>query len=338
LKKIYLYPISARNDKIVSFNPYTFDFVDYIGEYYEVVNKNNPSGKGILNILWYLFKIDYVFLNWIENLPEKKAGTFQSLFFLTLVFFFRLTRVKIVWIMHNKLSHNKDHLFLKKIIFNTLISHADFIISHSNEGISYAGSIKPGSEKRTHYFPHPVKDRRMETNEEKQFDILIWGTLSPYKGILEFLRLLHEKDLQNKYTILVIGISTSKEYYDSLLQYTNDNITLKDDFLSDDILRSLINQSKIVLFTYAKSSILSSGVLMDSIGFGATVVGPYVGAFADLSKEGIISTYHDTVDLFAVIDGLIAKQENYDTPQIEDFLKANSWEEFAKNIHQLLNY
>jgi glycosyltransferase involved in cell wall biosynthesis len=239
--------------------------------------------------------------------------------------------------MHNKLSHNKDHLFLKKIIFNTLISHADFIITHASEGITYAGSIKPGSEKRTHYFPHPVKDRRMETNKEKQFDILIWGTLSPYKGILEFLRLLHEKVLQNKYSILVIGKSTSKEYYDSLLQYTNDNIILKDDFLSDDVLCSLINQSKIVLFTYAKSSILSSGVLMDSIGFGATVVGPYVGAFADLSKEGIISTYHDTVDLFAVIDGLIAKQENYHTPQMEDFLKANSWEEFAKNIHQLLN-
>jgi beta-1,4-mannosyltransferase len=320
----------------VSYNPYIDDTIASLEKYYRVINNENPSDKGIFDLLKYIFKIDYLFLNWIENLPERKAGRIQTRFFLAILPILKLLGVKIVWTMHNKLSHSEDHLFLKKLIFKGLLNNADIILTHSSEGVAYGENIKKGCGPRIHYFPHPVKDRRNKINTDKQFDILIWGTLSPYKGILEFLRLLFEKNYLNKYKILIIGKSTSQNYFNLLLQYSNDNINIKDDFIDDAVLKELISQSDIVLFTYAKSSILSSGALMDSIGFGGNVVGPDVGAFADLAKEGIINTYRESDDMFMIIDAVIAKKDNFGNSSIDQFLQANSWNKFAENIHQLL--
>lgn len=336
MKKLYFYPISSRNEKIVSFNPYTFDFVASIEQFFTIVNKDKPSNKGIFDVFKYLFKIEYIIFNWIEDLPEKKGGFFQTLFFFILMALSKLAGVKIVWVMHNRLSHSKKHLWLKDLIFNQLIRKSDFILTHSSEGVTHGENIKQGSKNRIHYFPHPVKDRRNMRQNSTQFDILIWGTISPYKGILEFLRLLNEKNYQNNYKILIIGKSTTQDYFGSLLQYSNDNVNIKDDFIDDVVLKELISHSKIVLFTYAKSSILSSGALMDSIGFGGNVVGPDVGAFADLAKEGIINTYKESDEMFTIIDAVLANNDNFRNESIDQFLQANSWNKFAENIFQLL--
>lgn len=239
--------------------------------------------------------------------------------------------------MHNKLSHTRQHERLKKKIFNRLIKKSDYIITHSSEGIDYIGGIEPRSKDSIHYWPHPVKDRRKKSSGEYKIDILIWGTLAPYKGILEFLQIVHQLNLEHKYRIFIVGKSSSKGYLESLSKFTNESIIIKDDFLDDNALQALICNSKTVLFTYAKSSILSSGALMDSIGFGARVIGPDVGAFTDLAKEGIIKTYADTNELFAVLDEELSKPVVHNSGQMNDFLQANSWSSFAENLHKILS-
>jgi glycosyltransferase involved in cell wall biosynthesis len=337
VKKIYFYPISARNDKIVSFNPYTFDFVDSIEQFFTIVNKGKPSNKGIFDIYKYLFRIDYIIFNWIEDLPEKKGGFIQTIFFLTLMAISRLIGIKIVWVMHNRLSHSRKHKWLKKLIFNQLIRKSDFILTHSSEGISYGESLRQGSKNRIHYFPHPIKDRRKLSLAKPAYDILIWGTISPYKGILEFLQLLHSVKREKSFKILIIGKSNDKVYFELLTQYTSENIIIKEAFMEDDSLQEMISLSKIVLFTYAKSSILSSGALMDSIGFGGKVLGPHVGAFADLAKDGIINTFRESDEIFTVIDVMLAKNDDTENPPINQFLQENSWNKFAENIQKILN-
>jgi len=148
----------------VSYNPYIDDTIASLEKYYRVINNENPSDKGIFDLLKYIFKIDYLFLNWIENLPERKAGRIQTLFFLAILPILKLLGVKIVWTMHNKLSHSKDHLFLKKLIFKGLLNNAEIILTHSSEGVAYGENIKKGCGQRIHYFPHPVKDRRNKIN------------------------------------------------------------------------------------------------------------------------------------------------------------------------------
>jgi beta-1,4-mannosyltransferase len=318
------------------YNPYIDDLAASIEKFYNVINKNSPSDKGIFDLLKYIFKIDFLFLNWIENVPERKGGLYQTWFFLAFLPLLRLLGIKIIWTMHNKHSHSVNHIALKKTIFNKLLKKADYILTHSSEGISYGDSIISGSQSRIKYLPHPVKDRRDKIVTEKKWDILIWGTLSPYKGIVEFLKLLNEQNVQHNYKILIIGKSVSKDYYSSLLSHSNENIVVKDEFIDNTSLKVLINQSKIVLFTYATSSILSSGALMDSIGFGANVIGPDVGAFSDLAKEGIIRIYKNQDEIIPLINSQLNGRNSYSQETITSFLYENSWDKYAENVHHII--
>ena len=337
MKKIYIYPISSRAENIGFNNPYIDDLIKSLGHYYEIINKDKPSRYGIFDFLKYIGKTNYFFFNWIEKLPENKGGTVQVIFLLLLFPIIKLFNIKVVWTMHNKLAHSTEHIFLKKVIFKTMLRKANFIFTHSNEGSSYGTSINHRSGEKIHYLPHPVKDRRIKVKEPLMNDILIWGTISPFKGIDKFLEYLKSKNLLLKYKILIIGKSVSKEYYDSLLKYSNEKIKIKNEFITDDELQKLIKQSKLILFTYSKSSVLSSGVLMDSLGYGANILGPDVGAFSDLAKDGIIKVFSDYEDLVLKINEALSDMEVFDNKEkTEHFIADNSWDRYAEKIYGLI--
>ena len=62
-------------------------------------------------------------------------------------------------------------------------------------------------------------------------------------------------------------------------------------YIEFEELKHLIHNAGLVLFTYQKESVLSSGALMDSIGCSAKVLGPDTGAFRDLAAFDIVATY-----------------------------------------------
>jgi hypothetical protein len=332
VKNVYIYPISAKIEESVAYNPYIDDFIESMETRFNFVNKGKPSTTGIFDFLKYLFQTDYVFFNWIEDVPDKKGGLAQAIFLLLFLNTSKFLSIKVFWTMHNKLSHSVDHLFLKKMIIKTLLKKPDGIITHSSEGILYAESIVPQCREKIIYLPHPVKNRNSKAGIEKKIDILIWGTISPYKGIAEFLEYLYDKKLQNKYEILVIGKATSKDIFDILLRYANQNIAIKNECPDHYSLQSIISQSRLVVFTYAKSSVLSSGALMDTIGFGANIIGPNVGAFADLEKEGLLRTFNDFTGLILILDEELHKAAEICNDKVMRFLGDNSWFKYAEKI------
>jgi len=335
-KRIYLYPLSSAENILGIYNPYMDDLKNAFSEYYRVVNNEKPSSRGTLDFLKYLTKTDYFFFNWIEKLPEHRFGYFQTLFLFFLIPLLKMMGVKIVWTMHNKLSHSGKHMVLIRAIFRLMLKSSDLILTHSREGILFGNQIRPGSAGKIVYFAHPVKDRRTEASEEKKTDVLIWGTISPYKGIDHFLEFIYKNNLQYKYRILIVG-SASPAYEKRLKTYENEKIKIRNEFISDKDLKELINTSKIVLFTYSRASILSSGALMDSLGYGARIAGPHVGAFADLAEEGIIKTFMEFEELEAVLESSLDESIMADNREkINKFLADNSWEKFAEYVFHIL--
>lgn len=338
MKQAYIYPISGRDNHLGLHNPYINDFINYFGKDLVFVNRNNPSNSGILDIIKYLFKIDFIFLNWIENIPERKAGILQTILLILLLPSTKILGIKIIWTMHNKLSHSKEKHYLKKLIFKKMLKYSDIILTHSSEGIIYGEEMLTGSRIKIHYYPHPIKDRRLSSHMAKKYDLIIWGTISPYKGIDKFLEYIHFNKLEKKYKILIIGKITTNEYSEKLEKFKSENIFIENKFIEDSLLQELIAMSKLVLFTYSQSSILSSGVLMDSLGYGANIIGPDTGGFADLEKEGIIKSYADFHDMFMIIDEQLS---DYNTlipkEKLDKFLVDNSWDKFAENISRILN-
>lgn len=328
--KVFIYPISNRL-KTGLYNPYLDNFITSTQNYLFYVNRRSPSDIGIFNLIRYINKIDFLALNWVENLPDKKGGVIQALFFLIILRVKKIFGFKVIWTLHNKISHSTKNLFFKRIIFNNLLNRSDLIITHAKEGIIYSEKLHPGVSSRIFYFPHPVEGYSdSESKIIKEYDIIIWGTIAPYKNIDKFLEFLGKKNALESFRILIAGKAISNEYYEKIKKYKSNFITIKNQFVNKKELLQLIAKSRIVLFTYAGDSVLSSGALIDSIAHNSLVLGPNTGAFAEMEKLGIIATYADYDDLMNKLRSDSLKMGRKKLEIINDFIRNHTWQKFSE--------
>ncbi len=325
-KNLYLYPVSSRGG-FDSGNPYLRNLAKELGKYFRIINLEKPSGLGILPMFRYFRKTDIALFNWIENLPDRKAGSVQVFLLGILLFLYHISGKKIVWIMHNKISHTRKNAGKKRTVFKAMLRNADLIITHSSEGIQYGTQLNPQAGEKIFYLPHPVSPDKIRTHGDKPkyFDFLIWGSMMPYKGVDLFLKFLQREKLTHDYSLFIVGKFNSESYLREVKSLAGDKTTVEDRYPSMDELQDLADRARFVLFTYNNRSVLSSGALMDTLGMGTKIIGPHTGAFADLATEGIILSYQD----FREIPGLVRKESGSHTLNHEKtkiFMKEHTWQ------------
>lgn len=334
---IFIYPLTRRFEQKLA-NPYIKDVCQAVKPYFDCVNYNKPSGIGFLNITKYFFKTKYIHLNWIEELPDKKGGFFQTSYFLIILAAARLTGKKIIWTIHNKSTHQQKNLYIKNFLLYILSHYANYIITHSSEGVKYAFQLNPRIPKnRINFIHHPVKPRKIHQTNKYKYDVIIWGNISRYKGIHKFFEYLESKNILDRFKILVAGKIDDKAYEKVILSYSTENITIINKFVEESELHDLISNSRIILFTYQREYVLSSGALADSLNFGKPVIGPDIGAFADLAKKDLIYTYSDMKEIPALINKLTHGMFWQKIQAIQDFIRENSWENYGRKLYQWLN-
>jgi beta-1,4-mannosyltransferase len=329
--KAYIYPRSANTKRKSTgvYNPYRDNFMHSVGQYVDFVNRDKRSSSGLFHLVKFLPKIDMVFFNWVENVPDKKYGYLQSIVLLLILRLKKLLNIEVVWTLHNKISHSSKNLYLKELLFKNLLKHSDIIITHAIDGIEFAEQLIPGVSAKFFYFPHPIVPfPEPDIKREKKYDILIWGSLHPYKGIDTFLDYLDCNHGLDEFRIMIAGKASSEEFFDRLKTYSNDYITIRNEYVSNDELSDLFAQSRYILFTYNGESVLSSGALVDSIARQALVIGPAVGAFKELGTMGIIKTYSDFAELLEFLKSS-QHQMQLNIEKVNEFMEAHSWEEFA---------
>lgn len=326
---IYIYP---HNPKITFTNPYIKNLENSIKPYFNIVNAKSRSNAGIFKIFKYLPKLQFIWFNWVEDVPDRKGGYLQLVALIFLLLFKRLFSVRIIWTMHNKLSHYKKNILVKKFIFKLLIRKSDFILTHASEGLEIARKYKVRPQTKLKFFHHPLSNNLPEKACEKVNDILIWGSIIPYKGIDKFLEYLYENNLAEKWKIKIIGNIPDKDYELKLLKYSNDFIRIQNCFIEFEQLKEEVYKSKFVLFTYLKDSVLSSGALMDSLSMGALVIGPNFGAFRDFEMLKMIKKYENYQEVPNILKAwrIVDSYENHN--KIEVFIGQNKWENFGLTV------
>ena len=340
MKGIYLYPITARDHTGVS-NPYIQRLAGALSNSFQVVNRNEPSNRGIMDIIKFLPSTDILYLNWIEDLPAKHMGYLQTLFFFLLRGYCRAAGKKIVWTLHNKQSHTGNHLFMKNLIFRFMKSRSDLVVTHAEEGLT----ILPRRTRKL-YIPHPVTGDPFAgtaegTGSVKQHDIIIWGTIAAYKGVDAFLRYLEMEGILDQYRILIAGkvVERGLEEFLENLAGKHPRLVLVNRFVPDRELAGMINGAGVTLFTYHASSVLSSGALMDSLHHDSVIMGPHTGAFVDLARENLIRTYRDYGDLVEQL--VLLKKKDFMEPYRSElkrrFMKEHTWEMFNQKLAPHLN-
>lgn len=323
MAKIYYYPSCPPGGYG---NPYSSNVKNAWTKYGEVLEKcNMPVKPAVKGLLKNCFKADIFLLNWIEGIANHRGGVVQYYLAIFCLFIIRMRRKKIVWTLHNIHPHGGANTFSKKMSVY-LYNHADLIIAHSKDAQKYATAR---AKCPVYYVCHPFNTfEHIASTNEKTNDILIWGSIYPYKGVPQFLKEVSSRKVE--LTIRIVGRCPDASLTEEIKMAIKDNrnIIFENRRPEYKEIAQLITLSKYVLFPYIGGSVSSSGALMDTIAMGGIAMGPYVGAFKDLSQDGICVTYDDYDDMFKKLSSSTRLSEQY----IDSFVKENSWDNFAKFV------
>ena len=329
MTKLYFYPKIILKSSDVQ-NSYINDFENAIAVHHEVVNKEANS-KGVVDFFKYISKTDIFLFNWIEDIPRRKMGKLQVLFFVLFLSLVKIRKKKIIWILHNKYSHNLAKNRWTDFMFKTMMKNSNLILTHSNEGIEFAKKKFPKDAHKIKYEIHPIKSKIASTPSSKKYDFLFWGSIHPYKDIVKFLEFIKAQKVIDSPKILIIGRCFDEDYKKLLQATLNEDMIFEDKFYDMEDIAQFASESKYILFTYNAGSVLSSGALMDSLRMNSQIIGPNHGAFKDLSHLSTVHVFDEYKDILSIYKCDSDDQESV-KQELDDFFEENSWLRFADKI------
>lgn len=331
--KVTVYPRNInRND--LRINPYIDDFIRTL-EQSGIIIDNLPHKNPLFSLLPRKTDNDVYIFHWLENVPDYKYGMLQTIAAIWLILKIKSKHKKIVYFLHNKQPHIARHKYAKKLLIRLLLHKADLIVTHASEGMEVIRQQYKAAVPRAIFLHHPTKNQINDIpgQPSPKTDLLIWGNITRYKGILEFVRFATHNQLNLQ--IKIIGKCNSNELYEELKQYASKYIIIENRSIPFTEVAQEIQSSRFVLIPYAAETILSSGILMDSLSFGAKVIGPDVGSFRDYAHSTFINVY--TFSTFKDIPAIVYnKDKAIDLKQYRDFLDEHSWENFGRTFYKEL--
>jgi beta-1,4-mannosyltransferase len=328
--RIYVYPNVAR-EVMGSNNPYIDNLKKALYQNECRVNMS-VSKYAFLDLIINGFRTDMIVLNWVENIPSRRFGIIQTLVFVLYLYILKLSKVQIVWIRHNKVSHERHRFAIKQKLVRMLERHSDHIVSHSSESdIRYF--------QKTIFIAHPVNPDFSKLlpaviDKNLSIDFLIWGSIIPYKGILEFLEFISSNAAFSGFKIHIAGKCNNMQYWNQMNEVKGQNVTLINEFQDDEKLKELFSKTRFILFTYRNESVLSSGVLTDSLVAGKRIIAPDFGAFKDMAANGFASVYSN----FSDIERIYLENQNkhqLDPMKIAQYFSENSWFKMGSKLKEL---
>ncbi|MCE7055089.1 glycosyltransferase [Algoriphagus sp. AGSA1] len=250
---------------------------------------------------WKHFKsIELVHLNWFENLDDSSAASMWKSYFRKLVVLaaVKFGKKKLVWTMHNRVSHEKKSGKLSQVLTRKVIAQTDAIVIHTAVSRSILASQYPGIQAEIVHIPHPdfvdvygpmIPNKVEEKNPKLR--LLFIGAIKPYKNIELLIDLA--KKFPSDIHLTIAGNPNSDQYRNELQALAQDtrNITLDLTFIPDEELPGYIHQSDLLILPYSLESSLNSGTVILAFSYGRTVICPKIGTIDDLRAGDNVLDY-----------------------------------------------
>ncbi len=328
---IYVAPSAKRGTGYP--NRYFYRLKQALSEHFRVLEADNRTClmQGTA-LVFNSLRADVFLLSFVETIAFHKLAWIQQWMALAALRIMKIRRRKIFFIFHNPRPH-KGETPISRRLTDAQLRQADVVIAHSQEAVTVARlrlAVLEEDPGKVCYIAHPVTPfSGQAASAVDPFDVLLWGDILPYKGVLEFVRepALAESGLR----VRIIGRCADPVYARELESSLPAGVSFENRRASFEELASLSKAARYVLFPYLPGSVSSSGVLMDTLALGGTPVGPAIGAFSDLAEEGLCLTYSSVEELFVILSG----KSEIDPARRTAFIRNHSWEAFAKTIWQL---
>ena len=323
MKKVYVSP--SNNHKGASGNPYIKTLKETISPFCEVLEADNkPCYSQAWRIFVNAFKADVFLLSFVETIAFHKLAPLQTLLAILGLSIAKLRHLTIVFFFHNPVAHQGEN-WMTRLLFKSLFSYADYVVVHSDNTAAIARA--KFNNERVIQFPHPVYPLETVPAINDGTDVLIWGTVFPYKGVLEFISdsWVQQSDLK----VLILGACPNKELAQRIHEKTNQHIRFDERWAGMDEIASRIAGARYVLFPFLPASVSGSASLMDTLRYGGNAIGPDAGAFHDMAQIGLCKVYHSPDDLHVILS---SHQWAVNQEQLKSFLDEHSWESFINTL------
>ena len=335
MEKIYVSPSAKKGVGYPS--RYFYLLKNHLSKYFEVLEADSkPCLMQGTALLKNSLRADIFLLSFVESIGFQKLGFIQFLMAHASIWIMRKRQKKIIFIYHNIHPHQGEN-FMTKSIIKTLLKRSVLVISHSKAATDFAV-------KQLHFFGwnaekvknvcHPVDAMDIKPiipdneAEDAKYDVLIWGDILPYKGVEEFVT-----DASVLAAGLKVKIFGKCKYNGVEEKIIASGFSFENKRASFEEIAWYCTHCHYVLFPYLRGSISSSGLLIDTVAMGGTPLGPALGAFKDLSDEGVCLIYNSIQEMVSIISG------KEDSKTISDearnaFIERNSWYNFVDFLYK----
>lgn len=240
--------------------------------------RQQPVAIAVLHLHWsnpYLKGSD-----WLTRLV-------YSIKFLLDILMVRLSGVRVVWTVHNRISHETRFPRLERWTQRMLTCLVDRLIVHHPSALDELVQRYELAPARMAVIPHghyrgaygaaiePVEARRALNLPQTGRLYLHLGMLRPYKGIERLLQVWQEQKSTLKGNILVIaGKPLDEGYGQSLVRQAEAiaNVVLHSGFVESDRIPLYFSAADVVVLPF--KSILTSGSLILAMSYGKPVIAP----------------------------------------------------------------
>jgi beta-1,4-mannosyltransferase len=277
-------------------------------------------------------KVDVLHFHWLERYCHHWRGGIYSYYsllrFVMLILAAKIVGYKLIWTMHNYLSHESLNPRVDRAAA-AFMARAARTAVHCNYARDLLVSIAAGA--RCSVIPHgsyvgayPVELSRAQARESLGIPgstkvLMFFGMIRMYKGI----RSLCEsyKKVAGPDTLLLIVGKPYEEREESMLrnmedEFASSSLKFVPGFVPNEEVAKYFLACDFCVFPYR--DVLTSGSVVLSLGFKRPVVVPRAGCLAELEAENV-GIFYDPAGSDALMEALKAA------------LAADNWEELSRN-------
>jgi len=243
----------------------------------------------ILHIHWH-----HPFL--ISRSREKTV--FKSAIFTGKLLLLKLFGMKIVWTVHNIVSHERKFSSLELFFSKILIKLCNKLIVHCPSAKEEVMKVYGVSNSSIAVIPHGnyiqiYKNEISKAQARKQLQLsteviafLYFGQIRPYKGVPELIEAFKKLNYPQA-KLLIAGKPLNNEVANAVMRRCIGvkHIRTIFKFIPDDEIQIYMNAADIIVLPYR--DILTSGAVILAMSFGKPVIAPAIGCIPDvLDSEG----------------------------------------------------
>lgn len=219
---------------------------------------------------------------------------------------------KLIWSIHNLISHEKGHLLPEMYLASEVIRLAEAVVIMNPETADLACPFYDIPTEKLVCLPHPsylgVYQGEISRDEARnafslpqdKLVLLFFGNVRPYKGLERALDVVSEAS-EGFDAYLLVGGEAGGGYSAPDLQRqltANPRVTAQIGFVESNEVHMWYTAADVVFAPF--SAALNSGSLHLAATFGVPVVSPQVPASAALSDEPWLFTYAESASLEAI--------------------------------------